>query len=114
MVIASFLLQDKLEKIRFFQETFLVADTQIKVVFEILFLTFGNANIRFAERELVLKTYSATKALLTTWRVEIINKKKFATATLNEDDKTSVVHIAALSIEDSKIHLSQYAQIASR
>ena len=32
MVIAGFLLQDKLGKVRFFQETFLVADTRMEVV----------------------------------------------------------------------------------
>ena len=53
MAIASFLLQDKLGKVWFFQETFLVADTQIKVVLGMLFLTLGNADIRFAERKFV-------------------------------------------------------------
>ena len=53
IVIASFLLQDKLGKVRFFHKTFLVVDTQIKVVLGMFFLTLGNANIRFAERELV-------------------------------------------------------------
>ena len=53
MVIAGFSLQDKLGKVRFFQETFLVADTRMEVVLEMLFLTLSNADIRFAERELV-------------------------------------------------------------
>ena len=112
MVIASFSLQDKLGKVRFFQETFLVTDTRIEVVLEMFFLTLGNADIRFAERELVWRTYSAAEALSTTRRVEIIDKKEFATAVLNEDDKTFVVHIAALSV-GSNIHLSRQAQIAS-
>ena len=44
MVIVSFSLQDKLGKFRFFQETFLMADTTIEVVFKMLFLTFSIAD----------------------------------------------------------------------
>ena len=39
----------------------------------------------------------AAEALLTTKRVEILDKKRFAMAALNTDDKTFVVHIAALA-----------------
>ena len=53
MVIAGFSLQNKLGKVRFFQETFLVADTRMEVVLGMPFLTLSNADIRFAERELV-------------------------------------------------------------
>ena len=69
-----------------------------------LFLTFSNADIRFAERELVWRTYSAVKALPITQRVEIIGKKEFAAAALNEEDETFVVHMAALGVVDSNIH----------
>ena len=54
-----------------------MADTKIEVVLGMLFLTLSNADIRFAERKLVWRTYSATKALSTTQRVEIIGKKEF-------------------------------------
>ena len=45
IVLASFQVEDKLKKTRFFQETFLLANLNIKVVLEILFLTLSNANI---------------------------------------------------------------------
>ena len=61
------------------------------------FLTLNKADIRFAERELVWKTYTAAKTLSTTRRVEIINKREFAAAALNTDNETFVVHIAALA-----------------
>ena len=111
IVIAGFSLQDKLEKVRFFQETFLVADTQMEVVLKMLLLILSNANIRFAERELVWRTYSVAEALPTTQRVEIINKKEFAVAALNEEDETFVVHMAALNI-NSNVHASRQAQIS--
>ena len=52
IVIAGFQIQDKLERARFFQETFLVADTRMDIVLGMSFLTLNNANIRFAKREL--------------------------------------------------------------
>ena len=48
MVLASFQVEDMFEKARFFQKTFLLAKLNIKVVLGMLFLTFSNANIRFA------------------------------------------------------------------
>ena len=55
----------------------------------------------------------ATKALLTTKRVEIIDKKKFAMATLNAEKETFVMHIAALAeVTIMPIHLSCQAQVA--
>ena len=60
-----------------------MADTKIKVVLGMPFLTLNNADIRFAERELVWRTYSAAEALSTTRRVVIIGKKKFVAAALN-------------------------------
>ena len=66
MAIASFQVADKLGRARFFQETFLVANTSMEVVLGMPFLTFSNANIRFAEKELVWRTNSAIEALPTT------------------------------------------------
>ena len=67
------------------------------MVLKMFFLSLSKAEIRFAKRELVWKTYTATKALPTTRIVEIIDKKEFAAAALNVDDETFVVHVAALA-----------------
>lgn len=45
MVSAQFLLQDSLKKIRFFEETILLANSSMEMVLEILFLSFGNIYI---------------------------------------------------------------------
>ena len=45
MVLASFQVEDKLRKIRFFQETFLLADISTGVVLGMPFLTLSNANV---------------------------------------------------------------------
>ncbi len=76
MVIAGFLIQDRLEKIWFFKETFLLANTSIEVILGMLFLTFLDINIWFVEKELTWRSYKTVEALLTTKKVELINKKK--------------------------------------
>ena len=45
MVLANFQVKDRFGKVRFFQETFLLADISAEVVLGIPFLTFSNANI---------------------------------------------------------------------
>ena len=97
MVIADYSVKDKLGRFQFYQKTFLLAIISLEVVLGMLFLTFSKADIWFAEQELVWRTYTATEALPTTRRVEIINKKEFAAAALNAYDETFVVHIVALT-----------------
>lgn len=53
IVIADFQVQDKLERAKFFQKTFLVTYTNMKVIFRMFFLTFSNANVGFLNRELI-------------------------------------------------------------
>ncbi len=52
MTSASFLLQDSLGRVRFFEETFLLVNTSIEVVLGMLFLTLSNVNIQFGAEEL--------------------------------------------------------------
>ena len=52
MVIAGFQVEDKLGKARFFQKSFLLAETSMKVVLGMSFLTLSNADIQFAEKSL--------------------------------------------------------------
>lgn len=48
MVLASFQVEDKLRRAYFFQETFLVANSNVEVIFGMLFLILSNANVSFA------------------------------------------------------------------
>ena len=56
IVITGFQIEDKLDKARFFQESFLLTNTSIKVVLRMPFLTLSNANIQFAEKELTCRS----------------------------------------------------------
>ena len=113
IVIADCSVKDKLGRVRFFQETFLLANIGLEVVLGMLFLTLSKEDIRYVERELVQRTYTADEALLITRRVEIIDKKKFAAAALNEDNETFVVHLALLAEPTTMlIYSSRQAKVA--
>ena len=113
MVIADCSVKNKLEGVRFFQKTFLLANIGLKMVLGMLFLTLSKANIWFVERKLVWRTYMGAETLPTTKKVEIINKREFAAAALNEDNETFVVYVAALAeLTTMPIHPSRQAQVA--
>ena len=97
IAIVDCLVKSKLGKIQFFYMNFLLANISLEIVLEMPFLTFSKANIRFAEQKLVWRTYTATEALSTTRRVEIIDKKEFAAMALNTDNETFMMHVTALA-----------------
>lgn len=88
-----------MKRATFFQKTFLETNISIKVVLRMSFFTFSNINIGFLDRKLISKTYSATKALSIIKKVQIINRKKFAKATLDLNKKAFVVYIATITLE---------------
>ena len=53
MVIADFQIEDKASRPRFFQETFLVADTKFEMILEMPFLKISNADVSFNEGTLI-------------------------------------------------------------
>ena len=89
----------------------------MEVILRMFFLTFNNANIQFAKKKLTWRSYTGTEALSTTKRIELIDKKKFAKAALDEKSETLVVHVAALEAlsESAKMtmHPPQKAQITA-
>ena len=50
MIIAYFLIENKVNRPRFFQKAFLIADTKFEIILGILFLKLSNANISFGEK----------------------------------------------------------------
>ena len=76
------------------------------------FLTLSNADVQFVEKELTWRSYTTAEALPTTKRVELINKKEFAKAALDENSETFVVHVASLSSTPLDVHPSRRPQIS--
>ena len=98
MVVTAFSVVDKVNRVRFFEETFLVANVSPEVVLGMLFLTVSGADVDFSGRELRWRTYTTKEALPTTKRVELVGKKEFAAAILDPEHETYVVHVASLDV----------------
>ena len=97
MVVAVFSVMDKANLLKFFEETFLVANISPKVVFGMLFFTLSSTNVDFLNRKLWWRIYTTKKAFLTTRRVELIRKKEFAVAMLDSEHETFIIYITFLS-----------------
>ena len=52
MVVTAFSVTDKANQVKFFEETFLVANVCLKVVFKMIFLTLSGLNVDFLGWEL--------------------------------------------------------------
>ena len=97
MVVTAFSVTDKANRVRFFEETFLVANVSPEVVLGMPFLTLSGADVDFSGRELRWKTYTVEEALPTTRRVELVGKKEFAAAALDPEHETYVVYVRSVS-----------------
>ena len=113
MVIADFQIEDKVNRPRFFQETFLVADIKFEVILGMPFLKFSNADVSFGEEALTWRTYTTNKALLTTEQVQIINKKDFVIAALDANSETFVVHLAIREREEMPVYSKRQVQVGA-
>lgn len=99
MTLVVFSVRKSLRKVWFFEKTFLLVNTSMKMVLRMLFLFFSNANIKFTELgKLVQRSYNIVEALPTTSRVKLINKQELAKVALDENSKTSMVYAAASKI----------------
>ena len=105
MVKVRFSIQNKKNKIRFFEKAFLLANTSMKVVLWMSFLAFSNADIQFLTESFTWRSYSTAKALSTARWAEYINKHKFAKAALYKNSETFVVHVAVLKALKPFVHL---------
>lgn len=112
MASASFSLQDILKMIKFFEKTFLLANTSIEIVLGMLFFSLRKTDFEFEIREFIWRSYIVAEALSTISRVKLIDKREFAKTALNEKLETFVIYLAALEV-DLLIHPSQVAQIAA-
>ena len=110
MVIVDFQVEDKSGRPRFFQETFLVADTKFEVILGMPFLKISNADVAFGEGTLTWKSYTTNEALPTTKRVRLVDPKEFVIAALDASSETFVVHVAIREREEMLVHSERQAQ----
>ena len=84
----------------------------MEVVLEMPLLTFLDADIWFAEKELSWRDYTIVKTLPSTRKVDLIDKKEFAATAIDEDFEAFVVHMASI-METMSLYLAKKAQIAA-
>lgn len=97
---------NQVNQIRFFEETFLVANVNPKIVFKILFLTLNSANIDFLNQKLYI--YTTQKAISITRCIKLVEKNEFAAAALDLKYETFIVHVASLASFTLFIDLDVY------
>ena len=103
---------DKVNQVRFFEETFLLANVSPEIIFRIFFLTLSSINIDFLNRELRWRTYITKKTLPTTRHIKLVGKKEFAIATLNPEYKTFVIYVGSLNSTPLNIYFFRRPQIS--
>ena len=117
MVVAAFSVTNQANKVRFFEEIFLVANVSPDVVLGIPFLILSGADVKFLKRELWWRSYTIKEVLPTTKRVKLVEKKEFTAAALDPEYKTFVIYVTSLespsNTQKGDVHLSRRAQIAA-
>ena len=97
MIVTTFSVVDKANWVRFFKETFLIANVSPEVVFGMLFCTLSGVNIDFSGQKLRWRIYTTKEAFPTTRYVELIGKKEFAATAFDLEYETYIVYIVFLN-----------------
>ena len=113
-------MEDKANRVRFFEETFLLANVSPERVFWMSFVTSNGADVDFLGHKLRWMIYTTDEALPTTRRVKLVDKKEFAIAALDLESETFVVYVASLSLDvlpnfsplELDVHSSRKPQIS--
>lgn len=112
MVIIGFLIQNKLGKIRYYEENFLSVNTSMNVFFKMRIMAFNNKIIQFTTKCFTWKTYSTAEILAIARQLEFIDKYKFAKAALDKNFEKFVMYITDLKILELAIHLARTLLLA--
>lgn len=70
IVSTTFFCQDSYTKVQFFEKTFLLADTTMKMVLGMPFLSLSNVDIEFHTRKITLRICTTIKVISTVKIVE--------------------------------------------
>ena len=115
MVVAAFSMMNKANWVRFFEETFLMTNISLELVFGMSFLTLSSADIDFSGWELRWRTYITKEALPTIKCIELMGKKEFVAVALDPEYEIYIVYVASLSSTSLivlDVYLSQRLQIS--
>ena len=114
MVITDFQLKDQSGKPKFFQKTFLMANTIFEMVLGMLFLNISNADISFNKGTFMWKFYIINKVLPITKHVQLIDPKDSVIAALDINSETFVIHVAIKELEEMPVYSEKQGQIEAQ
>lgn len=98
MIIAGFLLWNQLEKVQFFERTFLLTNINIKIVLGMFFLIFSNISIRFTKKDFVWDSYTTIEIISTINKIKLIDKWEFAAMVLDTNIEIFIVYVAIMEV----------------
>lgn len=98
MIVTVFSVTNKANKVKFFKETFVVANVSPELVFGMLFFFLNGANVDFLDWEFRWRTYITQKAFLTIRHVELVEKKKFTAVALDPKYKIFIIYISSVHV----------------
>ena len=119
IVVVAFSMTDKANQVRFFKETFLVANVSPEVVLGMPFLILSSTDVNSFRHELRWRTYTTKEAFLTTKCVELVDKKEFAATALDPEHKIYILYVGSVSsnmlprLSSFDVHPFRKPQIAS-
>ena len=111
MVVAAFSVIDKANRVRFFEETFLVANVSPEVVLGMPFLTLSSADVDFLGRRAPVEDLYHPGSPPNYQARRTSGEKEFAAAALDPEHETFVVHVASLT-SSAGVHPSRRPPIA--
>ncbi len=105
--------EDQQGRVRYFQDTFLAADINTRMILGMPWLTMANPNIDWSKRSFQWRTYTAAVALTTTCRVDVIDPKEFAKLALDKEAHCFVIHARQVTTaNEPPVHRDRQQHIA--
>ena len=88
-----------------------MANTKFDVILKMPFLKLSDADMSFGEKTLTWRSYITSKALPTTKRVQIIEKKDFIIAAFDFNSKGFVIYVTIQEQEEMAMDPARKAKI---
>lgn len=105
--------EDEKGHVRYFQDTFLAADIDTRMILGMPWLAMANPNIDWAKKSFKWREYTVVAAMTTTCRVDLIEPEDFAELALNKDSDCFVVHAhQVISANEPSVHRDRRELIA--
>lgn len=104
IIIRSFLVDDKDEKIRFCKETFILIDINMYIIYKIFVFIINIVEIKFNNEELRWRLYININTFFTIKRADLVGKKEFTTIVLDVNDKIFIIYVTCFANSNYNIY----------